>query len=134
MNQFIKLFSSAAVIFLVLDFIWLLLIAKKIYQDQLGSLLGPTKVIPAVVFYVLYLIGILFFVIYPAIEKDSLIYAISAGAFLGVLCYGTYDLTNLATIKDWPSLVTMIDLVWGGFVTAMTCGVTVLIAQHFNWR
>ncbi|WP_086312928.1 hypothetical protein A5821_000496 [Enterococcus sp. 7F3_DIV0205] len=134
MNHFMKLFSIAAFTFLVLDFIWLLLIAKKMYQDHIGDLLGPTKIIPAVVFYGLYLVGILFFVVYPAIEKDNLLYAISAGAFLGVLCYGTYDLTNLATIKDWSSLVTVIDLIWGGFVTATTCGITVFIAQHFNWR
>ncbi|MBO0474988.1 DUF2177 family protein [Enterococcus ureasiticus] len=134
MNHYVKLFSVAAVAFLALDFIWLLFIAKKIYQDYLGYLLGPTKIIPAAVFYILYLIGILFFVIYPAIEKESLMYAISAGALLGVLCYGTYDLTNLSTIKDWPLFVTIIDLVWGGFVTAATCGITVFVAQHFNWR
>lgn len=134
MNHFLKLFSIAALTFLALDFIWLLLIAKKTYQEQLGSLLGPTKLIPASVFYVLYLIGILFFVVYPALEKGSLVYALSAGAFLGLLCYGTYDLTNLATIKDWPVVVTILDLVWGAVVTAATCGITVFVGRYFDWR
>ncbi|MEI5988725.1 DUF2177 family protein [Enterococcus crotali] len=134
MNHFLKLFSIAAVLFLVFDFVWLLFIARKIYQEQLGSLLGPTKIMPAAIFYVLYLVGMLFFVVYPALEKDSLMYALIAGAFLGLLCYATYDLTNLATIKGWPSLVTIIDLIWGTVVTAATSGITVFVAQHFNWR
>lgn len=134
MNHFLKLFSIAAVLFLVFDFVWLLFIARKIYQEQLGSLLGPTKIIPAAIFYVLYLVGMLFFVVYPALEKDSLMYALIAGAFLGLLCYATYDLTNLATIKGWPVLVTIIDLIWGTVVTTATSGITVFVAQHFNWR
>lgn len=134
MNHFLKLFSIAAVLFLVFDFVWLLFIARKIYQEQLGSLLGPTKIIPAAIFYVLYLVGMLFFVFYPALEKDSLMYALIAGAFLGLLCYATYDLTNLATIKGWPVLVTIIDLIWGTVVTTATSGITVFVAQHFNWR
>lgn len=134
MNYFMKLFGTAAGLFLVLDFIWLLLIARKLYQEQLGHLLGSTKILPAVLFYILYLIGLLFFIIYPALAKESVLYAFLAGAFLGVLCYGTYDLTNLATLKNWPLIVTILDLIWGGFVTGVTCSVTVLIAQHFNWR
>ena len=134
MNHFLKLFSIAALTFLVLDFTWLLLIARKLYQEQLGSLLGTTKLIPASIFYVLYLMGVLFFVVYPALEKGSLMYALVAGAFLGLLCYATYDLTNLATIKGWPTSVTIIDLIWGASVTAATSGITVFVAQHFNWR
>lgn len=134
MSSYLKLFGIAAVSFLVLDFVWLLFIARKMYQEYLGGLLGQTKLIPAALFYVLYLVGILFFIVYPALEKNSLIYALSAGALLGLLCYGTYDLTNLATIKDWPILVTSVDLVWGAFVTAATSGITFFIAQLFNWR
>ncbi|ALS00801.1 hypothetical protein ATZ33_05285 [Enterococcus silesiacus] len=134
MNHFLKLFSVAAITFLVLDFAWLLFIARKMYQEQLGNLLGTTKIIPAAIFYVLYLVGLLFFVVYPALEKNSLMYALLAGALLGLLCYATYDLTNLATIKGWPALVTVIDLIWGAAVTATTSGITVFVAQHFNWR
>lgn len=134
MNHFLKIFITAALAFLVLDFTWLLFIARKTYQEHLGSLLGTTKIMPAALFYVVYLFGVLFFVVYPALEKGSLMYALLAGAFLGFLCYATYDLTNLATIKDWPILVTTIDLIWGAFVTAVTSGITVFVAQQFNWR
>ncbi|EOL43243.1 DUF2177 family protein [Enterococcus caccae] len=134
MNYFLRIFTTAALTFLVLDFTWLLLIARKIYQDQLGSLLGTTKIIPAAIFYSVYLMGMLFFVVYPALEKNSLMYALLAGAFLGLLCYATYDLTNLATIKNWPAFVTIIDLIWGAAVTATTCGFTVFVAQYFKWR
>ncbi|WP_348922965.1 DUF2177 family protein [Enterococcus rotai] len=134
MNHFLKIFITAALAFLVLDFTWLLFIARKTYQEHLGSLLGTTKIMPAALFYVVYLFGVLFFVVYPALEKGSLMYALLAGAFLGFLCYATYDLTNLATIKDWPIFVTTIDLIWGAFVTAVTSGITVFVAQQFNWR
>ncbi|ALS38209.1 putative membrane protein [Enterococcus rotai] len=134
MNHFLKIFITAALAFLVLDFTWLLFIARKTYQEHLGSLLGTTKIMPAALFYVVYLFGVLFFVVYPALEKGSLMYALLAGAFLGFLCYATYDLTNLATIKDWPIFVATIDLIWGAFVTAATSGITVFVAQQFNWR
>lgn len=133
MNDFFKLYGIAALSFLALDFIWLLFIAKNLYQHYLGSLMGQTKMVPAVLFYLLYIGGMLFFAVYPGLAKDSLAYVIVAGGFLGLLCYGTYDLTNLATIKDWPIAVTVIDLIWGTFVTAFTSGMTFYIAQHFKW-
>jgi uncharacterized membrane protein len=134
MNLSFKLFGSTALVFLALDFIWLFLISKKIYQNYLGDLMGETKIFPAVVFYFIYVIAVLFFVIHPAIEKDSLVYALGAGALFGLVCYGTYDLTNLATIKNWPYFITIIDLIWGMFVTGATSGIVVFVAQHFNWR
>lgn len=134
MFDWIKLYLIAAVTFLALDFAWLLFIARKLYQEQLGGLLGETRIVPAVIFYLLYLAGIIYFVVNPAIEKESLSYAIMAGGFLGLLCYGTYDLTNLSTLKDWPILITSLDLVWGTFVTASTSGITYFITQWINGR
>ncbi|MGY3779457.1 DUF2177 family protein [Isobaculum melis] len=133
MNDFFKLYGVATISFLVLDLIWLLLIANKLYQHYLGGLLGQTKILPAVLFYLLYIGGMLFFAVYPGLAKDSLVYTMIAGGFLGLLCYGTYDLTNLATMKDWPVVVTILDLIWGTFVTAATSGITFYIAQHFKW-
>lgn len=134
MNFSFKLFGTTALVFLILDFIWLFLISKKMYQNYLGDLMGQTKILPAVLFYLIYVIAVLFFVIQPAIEKESLLFAIGAGALFGLVCYGTYDLTNLATLKNWPGIITIIDLIWGMFVTAATCGITVYLAEHFNWR
>lgn len=129
-----KLYLIAAVTFLGLDFVWLLVIARKLYQEQLGGLLGQAKLAPAVLFYALYIAGVLFFAVNPAIDKGSLSYAIVAGGFLGLLCYGTYDLTNLSTLKDWPVLVTVLDLIWGTTVTAITSGVTYFIAQSLSGK
>ncbi|MFR3684749.1 MAG: DUF2177 family protein [Enterococcus sp.] len=134
MSNLLKLFGVAAVSFLVLDLLWLLVFARRMYQDNWGHLMGETKIVPAVIFYVIYLIGILFFIVNPALEKGSLFYAIAAGGFLGLLCYGTYDLTNMATLNNWPAMVTIVDLIWGTFVTAAVSGITVFVAQQFNWR
>lgn len=133
MNFFVKLFIASALIFLVIDLIWLIVIARQIYQNQIGSLLGPTKIVPAAIFYVLYIVGIIFFVLQPALDKGSLSYALIAGGFLGLLCYGTYDLTNLATLKNWSTIVTVIDLAWGAFITATTSGLVYGLAKYFNW-
>ncbi|MBO0452708.1 DUF2177 family protein [Candidatus Enterococcus murrayae] len=134
MVNLLKLFGVAAASFLVLDLLWLLVFARRMYQENLGHLMGQTKIVPAVIFYGIYLIGILFFIVTPALEKGSLFYAIAAGGFLGLLCYGTYDLTNMATLNNWPAMITIIDLIWGTFVTAAVSGFTVFVAQHFHWR
>lgn len=132
MNQ-LKLFFSATVVFLVIDLIWLLVISRKLYQTQLGHLMGPVKLVPAGIFYVLYIVGILFFVVNPALAKDSLSYVILAGGLLGLLCYATYDLTNLATLKDWPPIITVIDLIWGTFITSATATGAFLMGKYlFN--
>ena len=134
MISWLKIAGVAAVSFLALDLFWLLVVARKMYQQYLGNLMGQTRFGPAAIFYLIYLLGILFFIINPALEKNSLLYAIAAGGFLGLLCYGTYDLPNLATIANWPIRVNVADLSWGTFVTATVSGITVFVAQHFNWR
>ncbi|MGG5372625.1 DUF2177 family protein [Enterococcus sp. AZ196] len=134
MVNLLKLFGVAAASFLVLDLLWLLVFARRMYQENLGHLMGQTKIVPAVIFYGIYLIGLLLFIVTPALEKGSLFYAIAAGGFLGLLCYGTYDLTNMATLNNWPAMITIIDLIWGTFVTAAVSGFTVFVAQHFHWR
>ena len=134
MGQFIKLSLTTAGYFLVFDMLWLLLISRKFYQHHLGHIMGQTQLLPAVLFDVLYVLGLVFFVINPAVSKERLLYACLAGAFLGLLCYATYDLTNLATLKDWPVVVTVVDLVWGTSVTAAVSVLTVLTATYFKWR
>jgi uncharacterized membrane protein len=83
----------------------------------------------AILFYLVFIGGLVFFVIQPAIEKQSLTYAIGAGAFLGFLCYATYDLTNLATLKNWPLTITVIDLIWGSVLSASVSAITYWIVQ-----
>lgn len=123
------------VIFFLVDIVWLGVISKKLYKEYLGHLMGPVNWPAALIFYALFIAGLVFFVITPAIEKESLVYAITVGAFFGLITYGTYDLTNLATLKDWPVTITIIDLIWGTFLNAATAGITYYVATNlFNIR
>ena len=112
--MFIKLFLIALPVFFVIDMLWLVLVAKKFYQEQIGFLMKPDINWPAaIIFYLLFISGLVIFVISPAFEKHSWIHAILFGGLFGLITYATYDLTNLATLKDWPLLVTVVDLIWG---------------------
>ncbi|EAG8908436.1 DUF2177 family protein [Listeria monocytogenes] len=131
MVQFLKLFLTSAVVFLVFDLFWLLVASKKMYQQFIGDLMGDVRLAPAVIFYFIYVVGVTFFVLLPGTEKGSLGYTILAGALFGLVCYATYDLTNLATLKDWPITMTIIDLVWGTAVTTVTSVIVYFINLHF---
>ncbi|MGO2566351.1 MAG: DUF2177 family protein [Brochothrix thermosphacta] len=133
MKRYAKLFLTSAVIFLVIDLLWLAVISRQLYVDQLGGLMGETRIIPAAIFYVLFMTGLLFFVIVPALNKNKLSYAILVGGFFGLICYGTYDLTNLATLENWPVVITVLDLIWGAFINAATAGLVFWIAKRRQW-
>lgn len=120
----IKRYLLTALVFLVIDLLWLGLLASKLYRMYLGHLLAEkTNFLAAGAFYLLYVAALLVFVINPAITAGSATQALYMGAFLGLVMYATYDLTNLATLKDWPITITLIDLAWGSFVTGATCGI-----------
>lgn len=115
-------------VFLALDMLWLTVIAKNLYKKYLGYIMSDKpKIIAAFIFYAIFVIGILVFVVNPALQKQSLLYALGFGALFGFITYSTYDLTNLATVKDWPVKITMIDLVWGTSVSAVTSTLSYLI-------
>jgi uncharacterized membrane protein len=116
-------------VFFAVDMVWLGLIAKPFYARHIGHLMAAkVRWTPALLFYFLYIAGILFFAVLPAVERGSLGRAVLAGALLGLLAYATYDLTNLATLRDWPLLVTVIDLVWGMVLTGGVAALSYLIA------
>ena len=115
-------------IFLLIDAIWLGLVAPKLYKANIGHLMAEKpNFIAAGVFYLLYIAALLFFVIDPALIKASVWQAVWTGAFLGLAMYATYDLTNLATLRNWPLKITAIDLAWGTFITAATSGIVTRI-------
>lgn len=127
MNNIFK-FLIIMGVFLVLDLIWLTVIAKKLYKKHLGFIMSDKpKMIAALVFYAIFVFGILVFVVNPALQKDSLLYVLGYGALFGFITYSTYDLTNLATLKNWPLKITIIDLVWGTSVSALTSVISYLI-------
>ena len=127
--MFLKLFLIALPIFFAIDMAWLILVAKKFYQQQIGFLMKPDiNWFAAIIFYLLFIAGLVIFVISPAVEKHSWAHAILFGALFGLITYATYDLTNLATMKDWPLLVTVVDLIWGTVLAASISSITYFIA------
>lgn len=108
------------IVFLLIDMLWLVIIAKNLYQKYLGGFLtDQVNWIAAFIFYMLFVIGISIFAIYPAVQKGSVYNAILLGALFGFFTYATYDLTNLATLKDWPLPIVFIDIIWGTTLSAI---------------
>lgn len=127
--MFTRLFLIALPVFFVIDMIWLVLVAKNFYQQQIGFLMKPdVNWLAAIIFYLLFIVGLVVFVISPAVEKNSWIHALLYGAFFGLITYATYDLTNLATLKDWPVLVTVVDLIWGTVLASSVSVISYFIA------
>ncbi|MFA6692363.1 MAG: DUF2177 family protein [Acholeplasmataceae bacterium] len=125
MAQFFKLYGIAFILFLVIDLIWLGLIAKNLYQNQIGTLLKTnTNWTAAIIFYLLFIGGLVFFAIQPSITSATLWKAMLYGALFGFMTYATYDLTNLATLEGWPIQITIIDLIWGSFLGASVSSLT----------
>jgi uncharacterized membrane protein len=130
MSMFIKLYLTALPVFFAIDMIWLGFIAKGFYTQQIGFLMKPDiNWTAAIIFYLLFIVGLVIFVISPAIEKSSWVFALFSGALFGFITYATYDLTNLATLKDWPLLVTVVDLAWGAVLAASVSIATYFIAN-----
>jgi uncharacterized membrane protein len=130
--QFIKLYLLTLPVYLLVDGFWLTVVAKSFYAKHLGYLMSPKpNWIAAGIFYLGYVIGVIIFAVSPAMRENSLERALLLGALFGVFCYATYDLTNLATIKDWPWYITVIDIVWGGTVTMIVAGAGYLLGKRF---
>ena len=118
--MFIKLYFIALPVFFVFDMVWLGVAAKKFYGEQIGFLMKTNiNWLAAIIFYLLFIAGLVFFVISPAVEKKSWLNALFVGALFGLLTYSTYDLTNLATLKDWPLKVVLVDIVWGSVLSSL---------------
>ena len=129
----IKLFLIALPVFFAIDMLWLGLIAKAFYRDQLGALMRPdVNWTAAVVFYLIFLVGLVVFVIAPAVDAGSWSQAVLRGALFGLITYATYDLTNLATLRDWPLSVTLVDMVWGMVLAGSVSVATYGIAQRLG--
>jgi uncharacterized membrane protein len=126
---FVKLYFIALPVFLAIDMLWIGLVAKNFYAAQIGFLMRTdVNWVAAILFYLLFIIGLVLFVIAPALEKSSWTHAILFGALFGLIAYSTYDLTNLATIKNWPLLVTIVDLIWGTVLAAAVSTITYFIS------
>ena len=126
----IKQYLVALTTFLVVDMIWLGVIAKNLYSKYLGDIMtDKVNWLAAIIFYLLFIVGLVIFVINPGLESKSLIKTIGLAALFGLITYTTYDLTNLATIRNWPLLITIIDLVWGMTLSTIVATITFLLLK-----
>lgn len=116
-SAYVKLYILTVPIFLIIDLLWLGIIARGFYRNKLDFILSEqVNWMAAVIFYLIYIIGIIFFAIRPAISSHSWIQALVLGALFGFFTYATYDLTNFATIKDWLLGIVIVDVIWGAFL------------------
>ena len=114
-------YISAALVFFGLDFVWLSRVAIGFYRSQIGETLRDRpNMLAAGLFYLFYIAGIVYFAVLPGLQKDSLAVACLNGALLGLIAYGTYDMTNLATLKNWSLSVSIVDMLWGTVLTALS--------------
>jgi uncharacterized membrane protein len=118
--KWIASYVLTALVFFAIDMVWLGVLAKNLYRKYLfGLLADQVNWSAAIIFYLLFIVGIFVFVILPAVEKNSIITALWLGAFFGIITYATYDLTNLATLKNWPLTIVFIDIAWGAVLTSL---------------
>lgn len=126
----IKTFFVAFAVFLGIDMVWLTAVAPKFYKSQIGHLMADkAKLLPAAIFYILFVAAMVYFVIAPALEHQNLTRLILSAAIFGLVTYATYDLTNMATLRDWPLLVTVVDIAWGTFLSLAVSLITYLIRK-----
>lgn len=131
--MFTKIYFIALPVFLGIDMLWLGFVAKNFYSKQIGFLMKTDiNWLAALIFYLIFIVGLVIFVITPALGKHSWQQALLLGALFGLITYATYDLTNLATIKDWPLIVTVVDLLWGATLAASVSVITYFIATKIG--
>lgn len=119
MSEFIIRFITAGVIFALIDAVWLSVVANKFYKSQIGALLlEKPNFVAAVLFYIIFLVGLVVFVLTPALQAQDWKLALGLGALFGFVTYATYDLTNLATLKGYPVKLVVVDLIWGTVLSA----------------
>ena len=129
-TQGLIVYICTFLVFFAIDLIWLGFITRGFYRQQLSNLMAEkVKWIPALVFYFIYIIGVLLLVVMPASDKASLSYAVLMGALLGFVSYSTYDLSNMATLKNWSKKVVFADITWGTILTAIVSLISYSIAQ-----
>ena len=129
--RWIQTYFVALLTFLVIDLVWLGIVARGFYREQLGELLAPdVRWVPAILFYMLFVGAVLVFAVAPALERMSLGRAILLGGFFGMIAYATYDLTNLATLRGFPTTVAIVDIAWGFILTASVAAAGYLFAAR----
>ncbi len=128
--QIVAGYMTALVVFVVIDAAWLSVTGNLLYRPTLGDILLPTlRVSPAIVFYVVFPVGILVFAVMPGLKADAITTAVLHGLLFGAIAYATYDLTNYATLRNWSLQITLLDLAYGAIATAAAATAATLVAR-----
>ena len=131
MMRVLKLYLVTLAAFLAIDMLWLGLVARSFYQQHLGYLMAPsTNWFAAMLFYLLFVAGLLVFVVLPGLAAGSLKTTLSMPALFGLITYATYDLTNLATLKDWPALLSIVDMLWGTVLSVLVSYISYIAGKR----
>lgn len=132
MLSFLKSYSVTFIVFIIIELLWLIVLAKDLYEKELGYIMkAKPNLIPAAIFGLIFVGGLVFFVVDPAIEQNNWTYALIAGIFYGLITYATYTLTNLANLEDWPLKVSLIDLLWGMVLGGSASTISFFILNRF---
>ncbi|NTV37462.1 MAG: DUF2177 family protein [Anaerolineaceae bacterium] len=133
MAYYLKLYIATFAAFLAIDMLWLGLVARDFYQKYIGFILSPSpNWLAAGIFYLLFILGILVFVVIPGLKENSFKRTLVRAALFGLITYATYDLTNLATLKDWPVLLTVVDLAWGTTLSTAVSAVSFWVGKRLR--
>ncbi|GEM01562.1 Uncharacterized membrane protein [Halolactibacillus halophilus] len=128
--RFLIIYLITFVVFIVIDLIWLGFIAKNLYQEHIGFIMSKKpNWVAAIIFYLIFIFGLIYFVINPALDSGSFTEALLRGMLFGFITYSTYDLTNLATLEGWPIKITIIDLIWGTSLGGLVSSISYWLIQ-----
>lgn len=120
------------IVYFLVEITWLTLVARNFYAKYLGHLMADNpNLIVSIIYFIVAVVGLVFFAVNPAVEKNSLTYALMAGAIFGLMTYATYSMTNFATLKDWPFIVTVVDVGWGIVLNGLSAGIGFYIIKLF---
>lgn len=126
----LKIYFVPFIVFFLIDLLWLGFLAKDLYRKHLGDFMADKTNWPAaIIFYLIFIGGLVYFAVNPAIESGNWLEALKLGAIYGFITYVTYDLTNLATLKDWPVMISIIDIAWGTFLNTATATLSFFIIR-----
>ena len=132
MTRYAVAYVATFIIFLGIDAVWLTTMSQRLYRQYLGDVLAENfSPVPAVVFYLLYVVGMLIFALSPAFATGKWTTAALYGALFGFFAYATYDLTSHATIRGWPAIITVVDICWGTLVTSVSAALAFIVVQYF---
>lgn len=130
---YLKTYLITFIVFFVIDLFWLGFLAKDLYRAELGNFMAAKTNWPAaIIFYLIFIAGLIYYAVNPALDSGSWLEALKLGALFGFITYLTYDMTNLATLKDWPIKITIIDILWGSSLNALTSLVSFHLVNYLS--